>query len=87
MILLLALHESGYRGHVERIFGRWSDAEQRSFLAHLAATPYEVIEDEAGTAIGCLAVTRHADHDFVEDIVIEESHRSRGLGTHSCTES
>ena len=78
---LFALHESGYRAHVERLFGRWVDAEQREMLAKdLLETPYEVVEDEAGAPIGCVSVTSHPDHDFIDDIVIAESLRGRGLG-------
>jgi ribosomal protein S18 acetylase RimI-like enzyme len=80
--VLFALRESGFRDHVERVYGRWDDAEQRRHLANdLAEAPYEIVEDGAGEPIGCVAVTKHADHDFVEDIIIVAALRGRGLGT------
>jgi GNAT superfamily N-acetyltransferase len=76
-----ALREAGYRKLVEVLFGPWIEAQQREIQAKdMLEAPHEIIE-EAGVRVGCIAVSTHADHDFVEDILIAPEHRNRGVGT------
>lgn len=76
-----ALREAGYRELVEVLFGPWIEEQQREIQAKdMAETPHEIVEED-GVRVGCIAVSAHADHDFVEDILIAPAHRNRGLGT------
>lgn len=80
--LIYALRESAYREHVEALFGPWLEPHQRELLAKdMAEAPYEILLDD-GAAVGSLAVAKHADHDFLEDIMLAPAHRDRGIGTH-----
>jgi ribosomal protein S18 acetylase RimI-like enzyme len=77
-----ALRESAYRERVEALFGPWLEPQQRQFLANdMAETPYEIVLDD-GVMVGSVAVLKHDDHDFLEDIMIASEHRDRGIGTH-----
>jgi ribosomal protein S18 acetylase RimI-like enzyme len=79
---VFALRESAYRERIEALFGPWVESQQRQFLAEdMDATPYEIVQDD-GIAVGSFAVAHHADHDFLEDIMIAAEHRDRGVGTH-----
>jgi ribosomal protein S18 acetylase RimI-like enzyme len=76
-----ALREAGYRALVEVLFGPWIEAQQREIQAKdMAEAPHEIVEEDE-IAVGCIAVSTHADHDFLEDILIAPAHRNRGLGT------
>jgi ribosomal protein S18 acetylase RimI-like enzyme len=78
---LYALRETSYRVHVEVLFGPWLEDQQRVFLANdMAEASYEIVERD-GVPIGGLAVCPHADHDFLEDIMIVPAHQGHGIGT------
>ena len=78
---IYALRESAYRERVEALFGPWLEPQQRQFLAtDMAKTPYAIVLLDA-VAVGAIAVAHHPDHDFVEDVMIADEHRDRGIGT------
>jgi ribosomal protein S18 acetylase RimI-like enzyme len=78
---IFALRESAYRERVEALFGPWLESQQREFLAKdMEETPYQIVLDD-GVAVGAIAVAHHADHDFLDDIMIAAEHRDRGIGT------
>lgn len=79
---IYALREAAYRERVEALFGPWLEPQQRELLANdMAETPYQIVLDD-GVAVGAIAVAHHADHDFLDDIMIAPAHRDRRIGTH-----
>jgi ribosomal protein S18 acetylase RimI-like enzyme len=78
---IYALREAAYRERVEALFGPWLEPQQREFLANdMAETPYQIVVDD-DVDVGSIAVAHHADHDFLDDIMIAPEHRDRGIGT------
>jgi ribosomal protein S18 acetylase RimI-like enzyme len=78
---IYALREAAYRERVEALFGPWLEPQQREFLANdMAETPYQIVVDH-DVEVGSIAVAHHADHDFLDDIMIAPEHRDRGIGT------
>jgi len=78
---IYALREAAYRERVEALFGPWLEPQQREFLEKdMADTPYQIVLDD-GIAVGSIAVAHHADHDFIDDIMMAPEHRDRGIGT------
>jgi ribosomal protein S18 acetylase RimI-like enzyme len=72
---------AGFRGFVEQAFGAWLDAEQRALAEReFHELPPEII-DRDGAPIGYRVVVRHADHWFLDEIVLVDCERGRGLGT------
>jgi ribosomal protein S18 acetylase RimI-like enzyme len=78
---IYALREAAYRERVEALFGPWLEPQQREFLANdMAETAYQIVVDD-DVDVGSIAVAHHADHDFLDDIMIAPEHRDRGIGT------
>jgi ribosomal protein S18 acetylase RimI-like enzyme len=72
---------AGFRNHVEQVFGPWVDTFQRPLAdAEFAELPVEIIERD-GAPIGYLAVVRHPDHWYLDEIALVPAARNRGLGT------
>lgn len=75
-----ALRRDGFRPYAEQIWGPWDDAKQRAAAERdLAELPIEI----AGDRLAYQIVLRHADHWFLDEVVVAE--RGRGLGTQLVT--
>ena len=73
---LLELEETSMRGYAEALWGNWRPS---ATVETLEIAGHEIIELN-GRAVGCIAVTWHSDHMFVEKLYIDPEFRSQGIG-------
>jgi ribosomal protein S18 acetylase RimI-like enzyme len=74
------LRRDGFRAYAEAVFGPWDDARQRASADRdFDGLPVEIVE-RAGVRIGYQIVELHPDHTWLDEIVIVEPERGRGLG-------
>jgi len=79
------LRRDGFRTYVEQAFGPWVDTFQREHAdEEFDELPLEILERGA-ERIGYHAIVRHEDHWFLDEIVLIERERGRGLGTRLVT--
>lgn len=76
---LLELEETCMRGYAEALWGSWRPSDT---VETLDLTGHEVIELD-GQACGCIAVTWHPDHLFVEKLYIDPAYQRRGIGAYA----
>jgi ribosomal protein S18 acetylase RimI-like enzyme len=76
-----AVRKEAFVSYFEQVFGPWLDAAQRPIAeTDFAERPVEIVE--LGDArIGYLAIVRHADHWFLDEIALASRARGRGFGT------
>ncbi len=64
------------RGYAEALWGSWRQSDTAETL-DLAG--HEIVE-VAGRSCGCIAVSWHPDHMFVEKLYINPENQGRGIG-------
>src|SRR5205814_4186760 len=79
MDFLFTLARAALGPYVEAIWG-WRDEEQRQIQDAWAERAAVQIIEADGESIGCLAVTPHADHVFVDRIALLPHWQRRGIG-------
>lgn len=57
----------------------WGNWRPSATLETLKLDSHEMIE-QAGKAVGCIAVTWHPDHVFIEKLYIDPDFQNRGFG-------
>lgn len=75
-----ALQREAFDTLVQRTWGGWTDAQQRRSRERWAPEQTSLILDE-GELVGWLRLERHADHDWLNLLVIGPPWQRRGLGT------
>ena len=74
-----------FRAYAEQAFGPWDDDRQRvSASKDFDEQPIEIIERD-GESIGYQIILAHADHRFLDEIVIVAAARNSGVGTRAVT--
>jgi ribosomal protein S18 acetylase RimI-like enzyme len=83
---LYVLHRAAMGRYLEALYGPWDESVQAAFhAAWFDAARVSVIE-RAGTLIGVLDCTWHADRLEVNRIAIDPRHQGQGIGTEVLTE-
>ncbi len=78
---LVDLALKAYRAVVTRQFGSWSEREQAArFAAKVTRLPFEVGE-LAGRPIAAVSSSVHADHVFLNELLVLPEFQNRGFGT------
>jgi GNAT superfamily N-acetyltransferase len=77
---LVHLACEAYRDVVTRQFGSWNEREQATrFAAKVARLPFEVGE-LAGAPVAAVSSSVHADHVFLNDLLVLPEFQNRGTG-------
>lgn len=77
---LVSLACEAYRDVVTRQFGGWNEREQAArFAAKAARLPFEVGE-LAGVPVAAVSSSVHADHVFLNELLVLPAFQCRGLG-------
>lgn len=77
---LVNLACEAYRDVVTRQFGSWNEGEQAArFAAKVARLPFEVGE-LAGQPIAAVSSSVHADHVFLNELLVLPASQNRGFG-------
>ena len=70
------------RSYIEATWGMWDEPWQRQrFFESFVPATHQIIVDESGRSIGCLAVEEHPDHVFLARIFLLPEAQGRGIGT------
>lgn len=78
---LVHLACEAYRDVVTRQFGSWNEGEQAArFAAKVVRLPFEVGE-LAGRPIAAVSSSVHADHVFLNELLVLPELQNRGFGT------
>jgi ribosomal protein S18 acetylase RimI-like enzyme len=71
----------GFEPYSTQIWGPWVESMQRPAAdKDFAELPVRIVEI-AGERVGYVIVEHHADHWFLDEIVVRPEHQCRGLGT------
>lgn len=73
---ILRLEEVCMRAYAIALWGNWRPS---ATVETLTLDGHEMIEHE-GRAVGCIAVSQHPDHLFIEKLYIDPDFQNRGLG-------
>ena len=77
---LVSLALAAYRDVASRQFGSWNEGEQAArFAAKAARLPFEVGELD-GQPVAAVSSSVHADHVFLNDLLVLPEFQNRGLG-------
>lgn len=78
---LVCLAGQAYRDLVTRQFGAWHESEQAArFAAKVERLPFQVGE-VAGRPVAAVSSSVHADHVFLDEILVLPEFQNRGLGS------
>jgi GNAT superfamily N-acetyltransferase len=78
---LVGLAAEAYRDLVTRQFGSWDEGEQAArFAAKVERLPFEVAELD-GRPVAAVSSSVHADHVFLNEILVLPEVQNRGLGS------
>ncbi|MBA3502738.1 MAG: GNAT family N-acetyltransferase [Myxococcota bacterium] len=81
-----ATRREAFRTYAEQAFGPWDDDRQRASASKdFDEQPIKIVERD-GEPIGYQIILEHADHWFLDEIVVVAVARNRGLGTRLVSE-